>query len=383
MQFWYMNETAYPNLPPEDDYESVRVTLPNRILDPEVAATWWDDYFEEYQAASELGFDMMVNEHHGTATCMTPAVPITAGILARITSKGRILILGNPIANRRDPVRVAEEMAMLDLFSRGRLEVGFVRGVPYEISATNTMPVNMVPRFWEAHDLIKQAWTSHDGPFPWQGRFFDHRQVNIWPRPLQQPHPPIWIASLSAGSAVAVGEHGYVCATFLTGVENTRKIFAGYREGWESAREDEIPSDRFAYLGLVFVGETDDEGMAGAEQLLWYLQSNKAPGYFMDPPGYRPAAARAAEFGKGFRAGLRTLPMETLIERGVVFAGSPDTVTGQIERFHDAVGGFGHFLMMGRAGHLRKEQTISSLRLFAEEVRPRLNKRELELAQPA
>jgi alkanesulfonate monooxygenase SsuD/methylene tetrahydromethanopterin reductase-like flavin-dependent oxidoreductase (luciferase family) len=95
------------------------------------------------------------------------------------------LILGNPIANRREPVRVAEEMAMVDVYSRGRLECGFVRGVPYEMSAGNHRPTRMMDRFWEAHDLIVKAWTSHDGPFNWEGKYFHHRQVNIWPRPTR------------------------------------------------------------------------------------------------------------------------------------------------------------------------------------------------------
>ncbi len=114
----------------------------------------------------------MLNEHHQTATCMDPAAPIMLGILARQTKTARLLLLGNPIANRRDPVRVAEEMAMVDVISRGRVEVGFVRGVPYEISAMNSKPVGMPERLWEAHDLILKAWTTHDGPFSWESENF-------------------------------------------------------------------------------------------------------------------------------------------------------------------------------------------------------------------
>ena len=126
----------------------------------------------------------MVNEHHQTATNLNPSAAVVMGALARETRKARLLILGNPIANRREPVRVAEEMAMVDVYSRGRLECGFVRGVPYEMSAGNHRPTRMMERFWEAHDLIVKAWTSHDGPFNWEGKYFHHRQVNIWPRPV-------------------------------------------------------------------------------------------------------------------------------------------------------------------------------------------------------
>ncbi len=128
MQYWHFSETAYPYLPPEGTYDSVRVTLPNGVVDPAKAAALWDRYLDEWQIADECGINVMINEHHATATCMDPAAPVIAGILGRITTDARILVLGNPVANRKDPVRVAEEMALVDLLSHGRLEVGFVRG---------------------------------------------------------------------------------------------------------------------------------------------------------------------------------------------------------------------------------------------------------------
>ena len=150
----------------------------------------------------------MLNEHHQTATCVDPAAPLVLAALARLTKKARLLILGNPIANRRQPVRVAEEMAMVDVLSRGRLEAGFVRGVPYEVLPANSNPVRMNERQWEALDLIVKAWTTHDGPFSHEGRFFHYRAVNIWPRCYQQPHPPIWISTTSPSGAARVGARG-------------------------------------------------------------------------------------------------------------------------------------------------------------------------------
>ena len=77
---------------------------------------------DEWLLAEDEGLDIMLNEHHQTPTCVEPAAPLLLGDLARQTNKARLLILGNPIANRRQPVRVAEEMAMIDCISRGRLE---------------------------------------------------------------------------------------------------------------------------------------------------------------------------------------------------------------------------------------------------------------------
>src|SRR5512143_2294178 len=196
MRAWHFSETAYPYLPPAETYPSIRVSLPSRLYDPTKGAALYDRYIDEWLIAEDEGVEIMMNEHHQTATCVDPAAPLMLAAVARLSKKARLLILGNPIANRREPVRVAEEMAMVDVYSRGRLECGFVRGVPYELSAGNHRPTKMMERFWEAHDLILKAWTSHDGPFNWEGKYFHHRQVNIWPRPYQQPHPPVWITAL-------------------------------------------------------------------------------------------------------------------------------------------------------------------------------------------
>ena len=132
-------------------------------------------------------------------------------------SKARICILGNPVANRGDPIRIAEEMAMIDCLSRGRLDVGFVRGVAIrDLSPPTTNPTQTVERLWEGIDLVVKAWTTHDGPFNFEGRFWHKRAVNIWPRPYQQPHPPIWITGSSDLENIRkVAERGYMFATFL------------------------------------------------------------------------------------------------------------------------------------------------------------------------
>jgi len=370
MKAWHFSETSYPYLP--DDIDSIRVTLPNRHFDPAKGADLWDRYIDEWKEADAAGLGVMINEHHSTATCMDPAAPIIAGILARETSTAPILILGNPIANRKDPIRVAEEMALIDVLSRGRLVVGFVRGVPWEISATNSNPARMQERMWEAHDLIVKAWTTHDGPFSWEGEFFHHREVNIFPRPWQDPCPPIWVTATSPGSVVSVAEHGHTTATFLTGYDGTRKIFDIYRS---TAERCGFPAtlDKLAYAGLVYTGETDEEGLAGAEQLLWYISSNKVPAQFSTPPGYLPQPARVAAMqGAKGPLDLRGRSLRELIDMGVVFAGSPDSVARQISTFYERVGGFGHMLNMGQAGFLSHDATVQGIRLFGREVLPQL-----------
>src|SRR3984957_16235387 len=122
MKLWHFSEGAYPFLPEEHDYGSIRVTLPNRIYDPKIGAELYHRFLDEWLYADEEGLDIQINEHHQTPTCVDPAAPILLGILARQTRRARLLILGNPIGNRNQPVRVAEEMAMVDVISKGRVE---------------------------------------------------------------------------------------------------------------------------------------------------------------------------------------------------------------------------------------------------------------------
>jgi alkanesulfonate monooxygenase SsuD/methylene tetrahydromethanopterin reductase-like flavin-dependent oxidoreductase (luciferase family) len=374
MKTWFFTETAYPYLP--ETYDSIRVVLPNRIYNPHVGAELYHRYIDEWLHADEMGLEIMLNEHHQTATCLDPAAPVMLGILARESKRARLLILGNPIANRRQPVRVAEEMAMVDNLSRGRLEMGFVRGVPYEISAVNSSPVRMSERFWEAHDLIMKALTTHEGAFNWEGRYYHHRQVNIWPRPYQEPHPPVWITSLSPGSVPPIADHRYVVGTFLTGFDGSKAIFNAYREraretGWEAR------NDRFAYAALVYTGETDEEGFAGARKLMWYIESNRVAPQFISPPGYVPVEAAAKALRNGGSLYQYNKPnLEGLIAQGVVFAGNPDTVFKQIKTLYDYNGGFGHLLVMGQAGFLDNRETVKGINLLAKEVYPRLQELE-------
>lgn len=381
MRSWHFSETAYPYLPDEDSIESVRVNLPNDVYDPQIGAALWDRYLAEWQVAEEEGLDIMLNEHHATATCVDPAAPLVLAALARLTSKARLLVLGNPIANRTQPVRVAEEMALIDVLSKGRVEAGFVRGVPYEVLPANSNPVRMNERHWEALELIVRAWTHRGGPFSHEGRFFHHRSVNIWPRPYQQPHPPVWVSSTSPSGAGMVGAHAYILATFLTGYKSTRAIYDSYRAGWRAAgRGTDVPINRLAYAALVYCAPNEADALSGAEKLLWYIRANKVAHQFSFPPGYSSVATQVAMMrgtgGADPHAGLRhNISVAKAVETGLMFAGTPDQVFDQICRFYDHVGGFGHLLNMGQAGFLEHDDTLVGIRTFAREVYPRLKER--------
>jgi alkanesulfonate monooxygenase SsuD/methylene tetrahydromethanopterin reductase-like flavin-dependent oxidoreductase (luciferase family) len=388
MRVYHFTEQPYPDAWIKEA-DSIRVTLPNRFLDPVKAADLYHEYLDAWQLADELGLDIFVNEHHSTATCMTASANLILGILARTTKKARLLGLGFPIANNPHPLRVAEELAMIDVISRGRLEMGFVKGVPYELHPANSLPVRHTERFWEAHDLIMKALTSHDGPFSWEGEFFQYRNVNVWPRPYQQPHPPVWISANSVSSARSIAERGYVLGTVMTGYK-AKDLFAEYRRAWrDSGRPEPVPLDRLCYAGFVGVGKTRAEGHRRGDMVMDYLRTNAIVGEaFKIPAGFVPARAATqmvkqtgsmlfmshdlySKDGRKLSA-FTDADLQCTIDGGLMFTGTPDDVYQQMVDFFETVGGFGHFLMMAQAGRMSYQDTAENLTLFAKEVLPRL-----------
>lgn len=381
MRVFYFTEQPYPqawdsNLP------SLRVNLPSGRCDPKIAADLYHRYLDEWLLADELGFDIMVNEHHATATCMSATAVVPLSILARQSKRARILTLGYPIANRLDPVRAAEELAMIDVISRGRLEIGLVRGVPYEVPVATRSAVGMSDRFWEAHDLILKALSTRTGPFNWNGEHFQQRNVNIWPPVYQQPLPPIWISGRSPSNIREVAGRGHVFATFMSGA-STPGMFDLYRKVYAESGHGTAGPDRLAYLGLIAVGETHDQAMDRAARIVQYLETSaQVSPQFKNPPGYLTPEVTAQTFrqrvlgitsGKsGKSVDVHNASLEELIDAHVLFAGTPDEVYSQIVEFHESVGGFGNLLMMGHAAHMTHEDAVENITLFGQNVLPRL-----------
>ena len=175
--------------------QSTDLGISNSFYNPAVGASLYNRYLDEKLYAEEMGFDaFMLNEHHSTPFCMQGVTNIGAAILARQTKKAKIIILGNVLPIWDDPLWLAEQLSMIDMISYGRLVSGFVRGGGRESFAHNAPPHFNRERFEEAHDFIIKAWTE-PGPWRWEGKHYQYRYVNPWARPLQQPHPQIWIPS--------------------------------------------------------------------------------------------------------------------------------------------------------------------------------------------
>jgi alkanesulfonate monooxygenase SsuD/methylene tetrahydromethanopterin reductase-like flavin-dependent oxidoreductase (luciferase family) len=384
MRFWHFCEqslhTAWAKIP-----GPTKVTVPNSYCDPVEAHELYNRYLDEWMVADQLGYDIMVNEHHASANCMSSSCTLTLAILARQTKTARLLALGVPIANRTDPYRVAEELAMIDVISGGRLEIGLVKASPFELCISNQSPTRLMDRYWEAHDFIVKALTTKDGPFTWEGEFYNYRNVNVWPRPLQQPMPPMWNTCSSEVNARKTARLGYVCATFFNGPK-TRGLFDAYKDEYQKAHGRPAPLDRLGYLAIVVLGKTDAEAAERVAKVKTYLDAQpRTPKAWINPAGYESIEMNAMALKNGRKGrinfGLPENPtLEEMAQGGIMFAGTPDQVYHQMKNFQESVGGYGQVLMLGQAGFLDHEETIDSMTLFAEQVAPRLRELKFDTA---
>jgi alkanesulfonate monooxygenase SsuD/methylene tetrahydromethanopterin reductase-like flavin-dependent oxidoreductase (luciferase family) len=377
MQFWQFTEQSYH--PAWDVIDGpTKVTVSNEYCDPLVAHELYNRYLDEWCLADELGYNIMVNEHHASANCMSASCTLTLAMLARETKKARLLALGVPIANRTDPYRVAEELAMIDVISGGRLEIGLVKASPFELALSNQSPARIMERYWEACAFVEKALKHKGPPFSWEGEFYQYRNVNVWPRPIQQPMPPMWITASGAATGNKIAQLGYVCATFFNGA-GTKPLFDAYKAEYKKTHGRPPALDRFAYLAIMVCGHNDAQVAERVAKVKRYLDVQpRTPQAWTNPPGYESVELNAMALRKGktkgrINFGLPENPtLEQMAEGGIMWAGTPDQLYKQITSFSDRVGGIGHMLLLGQAGFMSHEETVDSLTLFAKEVMPRL-----------
>ena len=372
-----------------DRHASAWVTLPNSLYDPKVGHELYNRYLDELELAAELGFDgVAVNEHHQNAYGLMPSPVVMASSLARRTKDCKLAILGNAFALREHPLTLAEEHAMIDCITGGRLVTGFVRGIGAEFYSLAANPTLSHERHMEAHDLVVRAWTE-TGPFAFEGKHYHFEYVNVWPRPYQDPHPPIWCPSLGSTETIEWAAHPdrkYVYAQNYSPFENIRKFLDQYRGVASTQYGYDASSDQVAWTAPVYIADTDEQAVAEATEHMETL-FNKflyLPFEQLFPPGYlsMPSYKRVAAHKKNIMGGVK---METLIETGVVLVGSPETVRRKIAECHEVLG-FGSFVALLHFGTLPAGLTERNIRLFAEEVLPAirpLSDREYRGFEPA
>ena len=286
----------------------------------------------------------------------------------------KIAVVGNALPLYDPPTRVAEEFAMIDNLSGGRLIAGFVVGGGPEYYSFGVNPAHARERFHEAHDLILQAWTE-PGPSEFHGKHYRLRYLNTWPRPVQQPHPEIWIpgiGSIETMEFVARRRYAYMGIPYFH-ISVFERMFRMFREACEE--EGYTPDPRqMGWLAPIYVAETDEQARREYEEHFWYFARRLLPGITINPPGYTSV--------KSFEGILRGMPKfalhvrtwDEVIDGVYAIVGSPATV---YERLEDTIArlGTGNLLGLFQIGSLPADLTRRNLELFAAEVMPRLRRR--------
>lgn len=376
--------------------------ISNRLYNPEIGANLYNRYLDEKIYAEEMGFDgLMLNEHHSTPFCMQGVTNVEAGILARQTATAKIIILGNILPIWDDPLWLAEQLAMIDMISHGRLVSGFVRGGGTESITHNAPPPYNWERFQEAHDFILKVWTT-PGPWRWEGRHYEYRYVNPWALPYQKPHPPIWIPGVISPSTTKwAAEHRYPYIMLATLLEPTKEMFQLYHDtaaecGYQSGTQN------IGYMVKVHVEETDEKADELARKYLTGVPNPEIAGnpaalgrvvpWLQAPPGLSDRASvkrriqllgAAAASGADSRGATIYAPYDEQIKNLSIIAGTPKSVLPKLRHVLETLRP-GSLIVWDGDGAMSHEDQMRSLKLMGEEVLPALREmgKELELYSP-
>jgi alkanesulfonate monooxygenase SsuD/methylene tetrahydromethanopterin reductase-like flavin-dependent oxidoreductase (luciferase family) len=372
MRFFFFHLMSWPYLPEdfEKNYDSAWVWCPNALFDPVKGGELYNEYINTLIYAEEIGFDgVCVNEHHQNAYGLMPSPNLIAAVLARQTTRVKIAVIGNALPLYNPPTRVAEEFAMIDCISGGRLIAGFVVGGGPEYFSSGVNPTHAREMFREAHDLIIQSWTE-PGPFRFFSKHYKLNYVNPWPRPIQQPHPPIWVpgvGSLETMEFVAKRRYSYMGIPYFH-IDVFTRTFNLFREA--CAREGYDPSpEQMGWPIPIYVAQTDEQARREFEPSLWYFAKKLLKGIDITPPGYTSVKSALA-ITKNQDKFLLSIDTWDKVEKGVfAIVGSPATVRDKLIHYQKQLGA-GNILTGCQIGSLSHEQARNSMKLLADEVMP-------------
>jgi alkanesulfonate monooxygenase SsuD/methylene tetrahydromethanopterin reductase-like flavin-dependent oxidoreductase (luciferase family) len=314
---------------------------------------------ERIAFAEKLGFDWVsLSEHHYSPRILTPSPAVAAAYVAARVHTIKIALLG-PIVSHSNPVRIAEELAMLDTIADGRLVVGLLRGTPNETLTYDLNPQESRERTDEGMELILKAWTEPH-PFGWQGRHFRYRTVSVWPRPLQQPHPPTFALGTSREAGAFAARNRIGLGVSYGPFEVMGKVTADYREqcaerGWEPK------PDQIIFRANIVLTETDALAQRAMERYPARAPFSLADGV---------ASALLALDNRNIAGEAKPASINRALP--INFFGGPDTVVDQIRRCREAIGAGVIDLGFNTPGTTDPDALLDALDLFGRTVLPRI-----------
>jgi alkanesulfonate monooxygenase SsuD/methylene tetrahydromethanopterin reductase-like flavin-dependent oxidoreductase (luciferase family) len=365
----------------ERRYRSVWVDPPwHELTNAHAVGQMYNWTLDELIHAAHRGIDgICVNEHHQNAYGMMPGPNLMGSVLARATQGMDVACvqMGATLPNTSPPIRIAEEYAMLDCISGGRLVAGMPLGTPYDVNfCYGISPIEQRERYYEAHDLILKAWSSKE-IFAWNGKYTQLPMVNLWPRPVQQPRPPIWVpgsGSLSTWDFTARHNHCY-CFLSYFGNRLGKSVMDGF---WKFVGDNGYDANpyRAGFLQLVCVAETDAQAERDYyEHIRYFYDKTQHVAPEFNPPGHQDYRSMVntlrSQMGHitNLRAQIPNFTFKNFVDRRFVIAGSPQTVREQLE---EAVRELrvGNLMVLLHIGSMPHELTLRNIDLFCGEVLP-------------
>jgi len=342
--------------------------IPPSYHDPKTSVQSYQDGMQECEFAEEMGFEWVsLSEHHYSGRIATGNPALMAAAVAERCKKVKIAILGQllPLNN---PVRAAEELGMLDNLTDGRVVIGFLRGTPNEDQTYGVNPSEGRGRLMEGMELVIKALTESQ-PFSWEGRYYQYRTVSVWPPPVQQPMPPVIVATRSDDAVKFAAGHQLGLGISFIPVDLMVKITDKYY-GWCQEAGWEPEPDKRVYRGSIYLAETDRAADEWFESLRGPQSRRRL--------GMTSAVEQAVEAARsGEQYDLRNL-ISGSAQGDVVgsaprlsFMGGPDTVARQIKEFHDQCG-TGVVDLFFQQPTVNHSDVMRQIELFGKEVLPQI-----------
>lgn len=349
-----------------------------------------EETLEQCILADEMGYDYLwFVEHHFLTTFSGSSAPeVMISALAKLTKRIRIGF-GVVVLPHHHPVQVAERVAMVDHLSGGRVEFGVGRSSPYEQLGLGKDPRDTREIMDESLQVVPKIWQT-EGLFSWEGKHFNVPPREILPRPLQDPHPPIWMACTQESSYELAAGHGVGVLSFGSGAPaGMKRHVDSYRENIKSASPvGSFVNNQWANFTMGYCGDNNEKAQAlGAQSIKEFFGPNRP--YTADRKDVYEKLLEAwggvpdhlqANFsrflggeqdlggGGAPRAMLGEMPPDLLCERGVIVAGDPDSCINGVRR-HEEIG-VDQTLLIMQTDQIPHEKVMGSIELFGKEVIP-------------
>jgi alkanesulfonate monooxygenase SsuD/methylene tetrahydromethanopterin reductase-like flavin-dependent oxidoreductase (luciferase family) len=363
--------------------------LARRHFDARIAVRTYEEHLDAWEALDRLGYDGVgFNEHHCSPYGLMNSPNLMAASAAQRTKRLKLLIYGNLLPVHQ-PLRLAEELAMLDCLSKGRLISGFARGIPREYQVHNIPLGESRARFEEAYDIITRAWTEE--VFSYEGRFWSYKDVALWPRPVQQPHPPIWIPVVGSQESIEfAARHDIPITPGLGRARGLRDDIIRYYAKCLAESGHRITPNHLSLGITAYVADSKAQALREyGPHILYFNRTLFSHGNFTEverqrETGYssasstdyvRPENLRAAA---NMRSEFRNLTMEQLEQQAETMPmGTADEVASRIIDAAESAGANTVQLAMNR-GALPHELFMAQIERFAREVLPILQAHEVK-----